>query len=317
LPPVPTTPSRPFRFGVQATRTADGPAWLGLARKVEDLGYATLTMPDHFDDQFAPVPALAAAAAVTTTLRLGTLVAAVDYRHPVVLAKEMATLDVLSGGRLEVGLGAGWMTSDYAQAGLILDRPGTRIDRMVECLDVCRALWSGDPVEHHGDHYRIDGLRGLPVPVQPGGPPVLMGGGGRRMLRAAGRHADIVGINFDLRGGVIDAGVGADATPAATDRKLAWASEDAGAAWPDREVQIRVFVTQVGEDRVAVAELLAAGFGLSVEDALDSPAALVGTVDELVEQLLARRERWGFSYVVVGADAVDDFAPVVDRLHGT
>ena len=254
---------------MQATRTADGAAWLDLVRRVEDLGYSTLTMPDHFADQFAPVPALAAAAAVTTTLRLGTLVAAVDYRHPVVLAKEMATLDVLSGGRLEVGLGAGWMTADYEQAGLALDPAATRIDRMVECLEVCRALWSEDGAVHHaGAHYRVHGLDGLPKPVQRGGPPVLIGGGAPRMLRAAGRHADIVGVNFDLRGGVIDATVGANATPAMTDRKLSWAQEGAGPAWPGREVQVRVFVTQVSEDREAVAELLAAGFGLSVEDSL-------------------------------------------------
>lgn len=308
---------RPFRFGVQARAAGSGREWLDLARRAEDLGYSTLTMPDHFDDQLAIGPALGAAAAVTTSLRLGTLVYGVDYRHPVVLAKESATLDLLSDGRLELGLGAGWMTADYEQAGLPLDRPGVRIDRMVEHLAVVRGLWTGEPVDHRGAHYTVQGISGFPVPVQRPGPPVLIGGGGPRMLATAGRHADIVGINFHLGGGAIGPELGADATAARVDEKLGFVRDGAGQRFDDVELHLRVFVAAITDDRRGLAEAMADGFGLTVDEALESPYALAGTVDQVCETLVARRERWGFSYVAVGPEAMEDFAPVVARLSGT
>src|SRR3974390_268309 len=147
--------TRKFRFGVQTSRGASHEDWAAKARKIEDLGFSTLLMPDHFEDQYAPVPALMAAADATTTLRVGTLVFDNDYKHPVVLAKEAATLDVLSGGRLEFGIGAGWMTSDYDQAGMVYDAPGERIARLKEGLAIVKGLWSDDPVAFDGKRYRV------------------------------------------------------------------------------------------------------------------------------------------------------------------
>lgn len=308
---------RPFRFGVQASAPPPGGSWSDLARRVEDLGYDVLTVADHFDDQYAPVPAIQAAADATTTLRVGALVLCNDYRHPVVAAKELATIDVLSGGRLEAGIGAGWMTSDYEHAGIALDPAGTRIDRMVEAIDVLEALWADGPADVYGEHYRVSGLDGRPKPVQRPRPPLLIGGGGPRVLSIAARRADIVGFNVNLAKGVIDADAGPDGTPARTDEKLAWVRAAAGDRFHDLELQVRVHLVVVTDDRHGVAEALAPAFGLPPGEAMASPHALVGTVDELCDDLLARRERWGISYVGIGLDALDAFAPVVARLRGT
>jgi probable F420-dependent oxidoreductase len=314
---------RPFRFGLQAsalpggTVATTGTGWRDLARRTEDLGFATLTVADHLDDQLAVVPALQAAADATTTLRVGALVLCNDYRHPVVLAKEMATLDVLSGGRVEVGVGAGWMTADYAQAGIGLDRPGVRIARLGEALDVMDALWADGACTHAGEHYRVEGLDGRPKPLQRPRPPLLLGGGARRMLSLAGRRADIVGINVSLAKGVIDADAGPDGTAARTDEKLRWVRSAAGDRFGDIELQIRVHLVVPTDDRAGTAEAFGPAFGLTPAEALATPHALVGSPEAMAEDLLARRERWGISYIGVGVEAVDAIAPVVSRLAGT
>ena len=197
---------RPFRFGVQCSSPPDGTrnGWSELARTCEGLGYSTLTVADHFDDQLAPIPALMAAADATTTLRVGALVLCTDFTHPVVIAKEAATIDVLSDGRFELGLGAGWMTSDYERTGIAFDSASTRIERMGEALTVIDQLWSDAPCTFDGKHFSISDLDGRPKPVQRPRPPVLVGGGGKRVLSLAARQADIVGLNVDLRRGVID-----------------------------------------------------------------------------------------------------------------
>ena len=186
---------RPFRFGVMAQKASTGAQWTEIAKKTEDLGYSSLLMPDHFGEQLAPVPALAVAAAATSSLRVGTLVFANDFRHPTMLAKEAATLDLLSDGRLEVGVGAGWMNEDYAWTGIAHDRAGVRIDRMIESIEILRGLWADGPFSFSGDHYTISEYEGQPKPVQAGGPPVIVGGGGKRVLSTAARLADIVGVN--------------------------------------------------------------------------------------------------------------------------
>src|SRR6056297_1725043 len=195
-------PIRPFRFGVQLESPVGSMNWADTARHMEDLGYAVATMPDHFGGQLAPMPALQAVLDATTTLRAGALVFDNDYRHPVVLAKELATMDVLSDGRVEIGLGAGWMISDYEQLGLVYDRPGVRIDRFVEGLAVIRGAMGPGPFDFTGEHYTISGYDGMPKPVQTP-PPLLIGGGGTRMLTIAAQHADIVGVNGTLAAGVI------------------------------------------------------------------------------------------------------------------
>jgi probable F420-dependent oxidoreductase len=308
---------KPFRFGVQAHGSADAAAWRDLARRAEDLGYATLTMADHFDDALAPVPALVAAADATTTLRLGALVFAVDYHHPVVLAKEAATIDVLSGGRLELGLGAGWMVSDYEQSGIPYDRPGRRIDRLAEAITVIKSLFADEPCTFAGTHYQVTALDGRPKPAQRPGPPLLVGGGGRRVLSLAAQEADIVGLNVDLRGGRIDAGAFGNGTAAATEEKLGWIREAAGDRYDDLELQVRVHLVQVTDDRDGLIDALAPAFGLSPAEARETPHALVGDVDQICEDLVARRERFGLSYIGVSAEHVDPLAPVVARLAGT
>ncbi|MET0728997.1 MAG: TIGR03621 family F420-dependent LLM class oxidoreductase [Acidimicrobiales bacterium] len=308
---------RPFRFGIQAKGPADAAAWPALARKVEDLGWSTLTVADHLDEPLAAVPALVAAAAATTTLRVGTMVLANDYRHPVMTAKEAATLDVLTGGRFEMGIGAGWMTSDYESAGIDLDRPGVRIERLAEAIEVLRGCWATGPFSFQGAHYRVRDLFGLPAPATPGGPPLVVGGGGERVLRLAAREADVVAINVNLGAGVIDERAFPDGTPEATDRKMAWVRDAAGDRFDDLELQVRVHLAMVTADRDAVIDQLAPAFGLTPAQAATTPHALVGTPSQIGEQLQERRERWGISYLSLSSDQVDAFAPVIAELSGT
>jgi probable F420-dependent oxidoreductase len=307
----------PFRFGIQCRGPADPRAWPALARQVEDLGWSTLTIADHFDDALAPIPGLMAAADATSTLRVGTMVLGNDYRHPVVVAKEAATLDVLTGGRFELGIGAGWMTADYHAAGIPLDEPARRVRRLEEAVTVVKGLWSGAPFTFEGADYRVDGLDGLPRPVTPGGPPIVIGGGGPRVLGLAGREADVVGINVNLRAGVIDERAFPDGTPEATDRKVAWVREAAGERADRIELQVRVHLAMVTDDRESVVEELAPAFGLTPDEARATPHALVGSVDQICAQLVERRERWGISYLGMSADQLEPFAPVLARLAGT
>jgi probable F420-dependent oxidoreductase len=309
--------SRPFRFGVQAPTAANRAGWIELARKIEDRGYSSVTMPDHFDDQLAPAVALMAAADATELLRIGTLVWCNDYRHPVVLAKEAATLDLLSDGRLELGIGAGWMTSDYTRAGLGLDSPGVRIERMAEAVDILRGLFADGPFSYQGKHYAIAELDGRPKPHQRPHPPFLIGGGSPRVLELAGELADIVGINPRLSAGVMGPEAIRDATAERYDQKLSWVKAGAGDRFDDIELQARIFIVSVTDDRRATAEAMAAGLGLTVEDGLASPLGLIGTPGQIADDLRERRERFGFSYIVVGADQYEAFAPVVAELAGT
>jgi probable F420-dependent oxidoreductase len=310
-------PTHPFRFGVQVSNAPDAADWVDTAKRVEDLGFSTLFMPDHFGDQFAPIPALMAAANATTTLRIGGLVLDNDYKHPVVLAKELATLDVLSGGRTEIGLGAGWMIDDYEQSGIALDPPGVRIDRMVEGLAVIKGLMADGALDFAGDHYTIAGLDGRPKPLQRPHPPILIGAGGKRMLSLAAREADIVGINPNLRSGRIDAETAGDAVAAAYDQKVQWVRDAAGDRFDSLELNCLMFFVNLTDDSKGFAESVAPAFGLPPEEVLDVPAALFGTVDEMCERLQARRERWGLSYFVCQKDAMSTLAPVVAKLAGT
>jgi len=305
---------RPFRFGVITSHAVDGRAWRERARRAEAFGYSTLFMPDHFQDQWAPIVGLTIAAEATERLNVGTLVFANDYRHPVVLAKEIATLDLASGGRVEVGLGAGWKRSDYDETGLTYDSPGTRIDRVAEALEVMRALWaSPDPVHFMGKHYSIDGVVGTPRPHR-ARPSVCIGGGGRRMLSLAARTADIVAINATMSSGALDASVGATASPAAFDEKAAWVRAAAGDRLHEIELQCHCPFVSVTDDGESVLRAIAPAFGCSEEDALDLPLCLAGTTDDICEMIRRHRERWGFTYWVVPDDAMEAFAPVVGRL---
>jgi probable F420-dependent oxidoreductase len=310
---------RKFRFGVQtSTSGGSAKAWIERARKIEDLGYSTLFMPDHFVDmELAPMVGISFAAAATERLRIGMLVLGNDYKHPAVAAKEAATVDLLSDGRLEFGLGAGWQQTDYDALGLPYDSARTRIDRLAEAVEIVKGVWSGGPFEFRGRHYTITGYDGQPKPVQRPHPPILLGGGGRRMLQLAGRVADIVGINPNLRRGAVTDDAVKSTLPDVTREKLTWVREGAGGRFDDIELQIRYFFAAIHDDALSLASAVAPGFGISAEEAIDSAIALVGTVDEVCDRLVQRREEWGVSYVVLGEDNFEAFAPVVARLAGT
>jgi probable F420-dependent oxidoreductase len=308
---------KPFRFAVQAGLPPAGLSWAGLARRVEDLGYSVLTVSDHLDEQYATTPALMAAADATTALRVGSLTYGNDYRHPVVLAKEAATIDVLSGGRFEFGLGAGWMTTDYERAGITLDRPGVRIERLAEALDVITGLWAEGPCNVDGQHYRVNTMDGWPKPVQQPGPPILIGGGGRKLLTLAAQRADIIGLNIALAAGRIDEAAGPSATHEATLEKISWIRDAAGPRFDAIELQVRVHLAAITDDRQGLAEAVGPSLGLSPEQALVSPHALAGTVDEIAEQCLERRELYGISAIGLSVDAMEAMAPVVARLAHT
>jgi len=306
-----------FRFGIQLSQPFAGSTWSETARQVEALGYSTLFVPDHFGDQLAPLTALAVAAEATTTLRVGALVFDNDYRHPVTLATETATLDLLSGGRVELGLGAGWMRTDYEQSGIAYDPPGVRVDRFAEALEVVTRLFADGPVDFAGEHYTITGLEGLPKPHTPGGPPIIVGGGGKRVLSIAARHADIVGINPNLASGAIGAEVVADAMAERVDEKVGWVRDAAGGRFDDLELNVLSFLSTVTDDPAGLAAGVAEMFGASAEEVLATPSVVAGTVAGICDTLIERRNRWGFSYYVFQADSAVTMAPVVAALAGT
>jgi probable F420-dependent oxidoreductase len=274
-------------------------------------------MPDHFSEQLAPVPALMSAADATTRLRVGALVWDNDYKHPVVLAKELATMDLLSDGRLEIGIGAGWMITDYEQSGISYDRAGVRIDRLEEGLKVIRGAMAPGPFSFEGQHYTITDYDGTPKPLQSPCPPILIGGGGKRVLGIAAREADIVGVNGNMHAGVVGPEAIASMTAEAVDEKLGIIREAAGSRLGDIELNVRVFLVNVTDDRDGAIDFLAKAMQVEQKMVETTPFALIGPPAKLVEDLLERRERWGFSYIIVGGGDVESFAPVVAQLAGT
>ncbi len=323
--------AKPFRFGVQAYSADSAKEWADLARAAEDLGYSCFSVADHYFgpgkalteashpvQNLAAIPAMAAAAMVTTEIKIGSRVMCCDYHQPVVLAKSLATIDVLSDGRLEAGLGAGWITSEYEAMGIPMDRAGVRIDRMIEYIELCRSFFAGAELDQQGEHVTVSDMAAVPAAKQDGGPKIMVGGGSPRVLRTAGRLADIVSINFDNSDGKIGArGIGSG-TPSGTTDKVAWIRE--GSAGRDIELEIGAYFTTVTPDAGAgatVREKMGAAFGMSGEQLGQYPHALVGSVDEICETLTKRREDYGINYVTVGATSLRDFAPVVERLSGT
>jgi probable F420-dependent oxidoreductase len=291
---------RPFRFGVYASGISPGQHWADLARAVEDRGYATLVMPDHLDGQLSPIPALATAAAVTSTLRIGTFVLSNELRHPLLVAHDAATLDILSGGRFELGLGAGWRRATFDRLGVAFDHAGDRVRRLAEAATIVRGALDDPEFSFAGAHYQVNPDPDRPMPVQRR-VPILVGGGGPQVLSLAARQADIVGVNPDLRSGDIP-DFAADVKGTVTDAQLSWVRKAAGGRYPGLEINVLLLTVHIGD------------MGMTPPNA--SPHVLVGTVDSAVDLLLERRERWGISYVVVPIPAMAAFAPVVERLTG-
>jgi probable F420-dependent oxidoreductase len=307
----------PFRFGVQLSKADSGAAWRDTARKIEDLGYSSLFIPDHFEDQFGPLVALTVAAEATSTLRVGSLVFGNDYRHPVVLAKEIATLDLFSEGRVEFGLGAGWMTADYEQSGIALDPPGIRISRMAESLAVMKSLWSTGKATFEGEHYQVTDALGAPAPVQRPHPPIIIGGGGKRVLGIAAREADIVGVNPSLAAGYVGHEVLETTSAEYYHQRIEWIREAAGPRFGALELQCLTFFVQIVPNREEAIANLASVMSVTSEQIDGSPIAMIGTTGQIIESLRQRRELFGFSYIVVHEAEMEAFEPVVAALHGT
>lgn len=307
---------RRIRFAVELHQPFPGRSWLDSAREAEQLGYSTVFFPDHFDEGPGPIAAMAAVAAVTSTINVGALVLDCDFRHPVPLARDLATIDQIAEGRLEVGLGAGWKRLDYERSGIPMDRPGVRVSRLQEHAAVLRGLWSGEPFSFSGEHYRLTDQPGTPAPHRPGGPPILVGGGAPRLLRWAGATADIVGVNASIHSGEIDTAAASDALAERIDEKVGWLAEGAGDRLPEIEINAWLAAAEITDDPATI-EAIASLFGTDTVALQQSPLGLVGPAGAVAERLYERRDRWGYSYHVIPGDKAHDFAPLVSRLTGT
>ncbi|HVE95021.1 MAG TPA: TIGR03621 family F420-dependent LLM class oxidoreductase [Acidimicrobiales bacterium] len=308
---------RPFKFSVQYSTAPDGKTWREFARKVEDLGVDTLYIPDHFGDQWAPTIGMTIAAEATSTLKVGALVYDVDYRHPVTLAKEIATLDLASEGRVVFGFGAGWMKTDYDESGISYDSPGTRIDRMEEALTIMKALWRDGTATFAGKHYNVTRAQGLPRPFEGKCPPIVIGGGGKKVLTIAAREADTIGINPNLKSGAVDRDTALSGLAERYDERLGWIRDAAGDRFENLDLQVLTFFVQITDDADTIVENMAPLFGMTPEQVKAVPMALVGTEGQIVETLQARRERFGLNDIVIHEPELDAFAPIIARLAGT
>lgn len=323
--------NRPFRFAVQSFSPASPRAWRELVRATEDLGYSALHLADHIlgpgpaieaaahpVQVLAAVPAIASALEMTQRLKVGCRVFCMDYRLPVVLAKEAATLHWLSEGRLELGLGAGWIRSEYEAIGIPFDPIEVRLRRFREVVRGLKAFFGGAPLAEDGEFVRWRDFSGVPVPASP--PQLMIGGGSKGILSIAAREADIVSLNFNNRSGALGADGAASGLAEPTARKIDWIRAAAGARFAQLELEIGAYLTVVTDQQAATAGAIAAQFGMDARTLLEGPHNLIGSVDWICEELQRRRERYGISYVTVLDDGQNGiaraFAPVVARLAG-
>lgn len=327
------SPEKPFRFGLQSFNTDSPENWRKLIARTQELGYSTFFLADHFlstgpalegtyhpPQMLGAVPAIAMALEQTDTLRVGCRVFCNDYRHPVMLAKEAATLDYLSGGRLEFGLGAGWIRAEYEAAGLPFREFPERFERFAETVHAYKAFMRGEPLHIDGEHLKWSGFHGTPAPGQKPWPPLMIGGGSRRILEFAGREADIVSLNFNNRAGVLGPDGMNSGLAEATARKIQWIRSGAGDRFGDIELEIGAYTTVVTDQQQPTAAAIGQALGMSADDILSHPHCLIGSVDYICEELQRRREAYGISYITVMDDGennmVEVFAPVVERLAG-
>jgi probable F420-dependent oxidoreductase len=321
--------NKPFRFGLQAYAPNSGKEWRELARKAEASGFSSFHLADHIIgpgpalaatghpvQTVAAIPAMAVAAEATSTIKVGCRVLCVDYRNPVMLAKEVATLDFFSEGRLELGLGAGWLQGEYEAIGVPFDRAGVRIDRFEEVITLLRASFAEGELNIDTPHVHAVGFEAVPKPFTKSGPPIMIGGGAKRILTIAGREADIVSLNFNNSSGKLGAdGIGSS-TAELTDQKIQWIKDGAGARFDQIEIEIAAYFTIVTPDGEGTRAKLAPMFGMTPEVFAEHPNALIGSVDEICDRIVERRERFGISYVSFGASVIDAVIPVVERLAG-
>jgi len=324
---------KPFRFSLQSFNTESPRSWRNLISKTEGLGYSTFFLADHvlssgpaLDSTFHPpqmlaaVPAIAMALEQTSTLRVGCRVFCNDYRHPVVLAKEAATMDYLSEGRLEFGIGAGWIGAEYKAIGLPFDEFPERFSRFAEFVHAYKDFMSGEALEIAGQSINWSGFHGTPTPAQTPHPPLMIGGGSKKILTFAGEQADIVSLNFNNRAGMLGPDGMNSGLAGATAKKIDWIRQGAGERFEDIELEIGAYNTIVTDHQQATATAIGEALGMSAQDILDHPHCLIGSIDFICEQLLQRRETYGISYIAVLDDGennmVESFAPVVERLAG-
>ncbi|MBM3827282.1 MAG: TIGR03621 family F420-dependent LLM class oxidoreductase [Actinobacteria bacterium] len=321
--------NKPFRFGLQAYASASARDWRDLARKAEAMGFSSFHLADHVIgpgpalnatghpvQTVAAIPAMAVAAEATESIKVGCRVLCVDYRNPVMLAKEVATLDFFSEGRLELGLGAGWLQNEYEAMGIRFDKAGVRIDRMEEVIGLLRASFADGELNIDGQHVHAVGFEAVPKPVNKPGPPLMIGGGAKRVLTIAGREADIVSLNFDNSSGKLGPeGIGSS-TAELTDQKIRWVKEGAGDRFADIELEIAAYFTIITADGDGTRAKMAPMFAMTPEVLAEHPNALIGTIDEICDRIVERRERFGINYVSFGASVIDAIGPVVERLTG-
>jgi probable F420-dependent oxidoreductase len=322
--------SKPFQFGVMTATGDTAQSVKEKAKMVEDLGYFSLLYNDHYagpgaamdganhgPQPIASVPAVTLAADATSTLRLGFRVLCADYHNPVVLAKELATMDVFSEGRIEIGIGAGWIKNEYEAMGVAFDKPSVRIARLDEYVTVLKAIFSGEQVDFQGQYgVGVSGFSGSPVPVQRPWPPIAVGGGGRKILELAGRQADIVAFNLNNRAGMLSPDGMQLSTASATLERVEWVKDAAGDRFDDVTLEIGAYFSLLTDDAKAAAPMFAEMMGVTPDEVLKHPHALIGSVDEIVDVLEQRREEYGFSYVTILDALAEEFAPVVARLAG-
>ena len=294
--------NQPFRFGVTAAYAQSRTQWITIARKAEELGYSTLLIPDRTSGGIlAPMPALAVAASATTSLRVGSYVFCNEYRHPVLLAREAATLDLLSEGRFELGLGAGVSGFEFQQMGIPFASAGIRVERLQESIQIIKQLLTQETVNFNGKHYTISELKGQIKPVQQPHPPILVAGAGQRMLKLAAREADIIAI------GVKIGAQGADPTDATLEQKLAWIKEAAGERFSNLELSQTIYDLEITNSSVALPPFQPGGWII--------PKKPMST-EQAVEYLLEQRTRYGFSYLQISQAQMENFAPVAAQLTG-
>lgn len=320
--------TKPFRFGVQSYAPETAAGWRAQAQRAEELGFSTFSLADHIIgpgpaltltghpvQTVAAIPAMAVAAEATSTIRIGSRVLCVDYRNPVMLAKELATLDFFSGGRLELGLGAGWLENEYNAIGVPFETAGVRLDRLEETIALLRASFADGEVNQTGRHVHAVGFEAVPKPMQRPMPPLMIGGGSKRVLSIAGREADIVSLNFNNATGRLGAeGVGSS-TAELTDQKIAWVKAAAGPRFGAIEFEIGAYFTVVTSDSAMVAKM-AGMFGLAPDTFAEHPHALIGSVESICDQLVERRDRYGISYITFGASVLEMVAPIVEQMAG-
>ena len=321
--------SHPFRFGLQAYAPESGRQWRELARKAESSGFSSFHLADHIIgpgpalaatghpvQTVAAIPAMAVAAEATSTIKVGCRVLCVDYRNPVMLAKEVATLDFFSEGRLELGLGAGWLQGEYEAVGIAFDRAGVRLDRFEEVIGLLRASFAEGELNIDTPHVHAVGFEAVPKPFTKSGPPIMIGGGAQRILTIAGREADIVSLNFNNASGKLGAeGIGSS-TAEHTDQKIQWIRNGAGERFDQIEIEIAAYFTVVTPDGAGTRAKMAPMFGMTPEVFAEHPNVLIGSVDEICDRIIERRERFGISYTSFGASVMDSVIPVVERLSG-